>query len=111
MKVQYYIENNLIKEVESDLVPRLGDMVWIDDVMYIEDIVWYPLLGSVRIYLSEERPTTRKKIAESKDSRVESSQLNAVLASIKSLTEEVKSVKNQLSNTRQHIKQIGNKIK
>lgn len=105
MKLQYVdIYLNKIYETSTDIVPRVGEKVIINEEFYVTDVNHDPQNNSVSIILSEFKPKTNT-ISESsnKDPDVKMSSINKLL--IDSF-KELKSIKSRLQNVEQTVKQI-----
>jgi hypothetical protein len=106
MKLRYLgLEQELIhEEYNTNLVPGIGDMVWFDEAFYIEHIVWYPKEGMVQVYLTDEKPTRKKPIAESKEPVVKSKDIKEALELAEEAAKDVRSLKREVFTIRQHLK-------
>lgn len=108
MKLRYLgLEQELIhEEYNVTLVPGIGDMVWFDEAFYIEHIVWYPKEGMIQVYLTDEKPTRKKPLAESKEPVVKSKDVKEALDLAQEAADDVKRLKREVFGIRQHLKTI-----
>lgn len=106
MKLRYLgLEQELIhEEYNVTLVPGIGDMVWFDEAFYIEHIVWYPKEGMIQVYLTDEKPTKKKPIAESKEPVVQSREIKEAKASADKALTGLKDLKQQVFAIRQFLR-------
>jgi hypothetical protein len=108
MKIQY-VDQHLIPlyETSTDIVPRIGEKVVINEEFYVTDVNHDPQNNSIFIILSEFKPKTNTILESSnKDTDVKMSSINKLL--IESF-KELKSIKSRLQNVEQTIKQSFNK--
>lgn len=103
MKIHYTDEYaSPLFVIESTNIPRIGDKVNLDEVYYVSDLVWIPSKNTVSVILVDNLQQKSEKIKESSDKT--SGQLQAMAVKYAELLKEIKSVKSELLNVKQYIK-------
>lgn len=112
IKIRYIdsYEQVLFEDYESRHIPRLGDMVWFDEVFFVKDIVWYPKLHTVNIYISETKSSNTVKVAESVEPNVKLEQVSKIKDTADQALKETAALKRQMFSVNQHIQSLTNKI-
>jgi hypothetical protein len=103
MKIKYLIDDILIHEMISDAIPRSGDMIYLEEIFFVEDIVWYPKDTTVHIYLSD-RQLTKPKVAESKESVVNLREVKEAQSTADKALKEATNLKRQVFSIRQFLR-------
>jgi hypothetical protein len=107
MKIKYYIDLEEVNngEYENINVPRPGDKVWLDDLFYVDDVIWYPATNDVRVYLKQEDfKEIAPKIANVQESSVNLGQVNRAQSIADKALKETVSLKRQVFSIRNFIK-------
>lgn len=114
MKIRYLdLNEEIVFEKDNiSIAPSMGDLVWFDEAFYIEHIVWYPNEDMIQVYLTDEKPSKKKNIAESTTNNVKSDRMviNAQESADKALKETSK-LRREVFSIRQHLKTKGQKDK
>ena len=112
VKIRYIdsYEQVLFEEYESQHIPRIGDMVWFDEVFFVKDIVWYPKLHTVNIYISETKSSNTVKVAESAEPNVKLEHVSRIKDTADKALKETAALKRQMFSVNQHIQSLTNKL-
>lgn len=108
MKVYFYLDEDKIYENSTNdgAIPRAGDLIYLDEVFFVESVVWYPKTNdTVRINLTETDPNN-KPVAESRQPVLNSKELKEASTKATNALKEVALIKDQLISIRQHIKRL-----
>jgi septal ring factor EnvC (AmiA/AmiB activator) len=100
----------IVHQMDSDVIPRLGDTVVLDDEYVVKSITWYPVKNGVVVelvqYVAKQLPAQSKE-----DGRLTEAN-RAIMDLSKKQTDLEKKTRNlgeQLASTRKHIKQATKK--
>jgi hypothetical protein len=104
MKIQYYFEEEKIYENEQDAVPVTEQMIFIEEIFYVDNVVWYPKLGVVRVYLVDELKVQKTTVSESAKSEVNPNDVKKAQATADKALKESTNLKRQLFSIRQYLK-------
>lgn len=112
MKLRYLDLNEEVihEEYNVTLVPVIGDMVWFDEIFYIEHIVWYPKEKMVQIYLTNEPPNKKKsKVVESVGSNINLDEVRNVKGIANQALKETAEIKRQVFSISQYLRKTKDK--
>jgi len=104
MKIEYYLEEEKIYETEGTDIPSVGHMVFIKEVFFVENIVWYPENKIVRVYLNDELKSSKPKVAESTDNAVKLDDIRKAQKTADKALKESDNLKRQLFSIRQYLR-------
>ncbi len=106
MKIEYYLSEDKIyqSDIEGNSVPSVGHMVFLKEIFYVEDVIWYPDDNIVRIYLNDEKPKDKSRITESSDNVVNSSNIQQVRNTANKALKETENLKRQIFSIRQFLR-------
>jgi len=105
MKIAYYLYEDKFKEYDSDIIPRVGDMVYINDIFFVESVILYPEHSLIRVNLVERIPE-QTKVAESRTPVLKSTDLQRVEKKADESLKESRFLKNQLASLRRYLKTL-----
>ena len=103
MKIIYQTEDYVLREIEADAAPTKGDMVYIDEIYFVGEVIWYPMDYTVRVYLEEE-PPQKVKVAERKETAVNLNEVRQIRNTANKALKESANLKRQLFSIRQFLK-------
>jgi len=103
MKLKYIFDEEQVFESETDNAPRVGEMVFFEEIFFVENVVWYPKDGEVRIFLSD-RAMAKPKVAESKAKVVNLHLVGQAQQTADKALKEASELKRQVFSIRQYLK-------
>jgi hypothetical protein len=103
MKIEYLLNDEAIYSTEGDNPPSVGSTIFLKEVFYVEEVVWYPETKVIRIYLTDEL-AKKEKVAESKGSVLKLQDINKVQSTANKALKEVDNLKRQVFSIRQYLK-------
>ncbi len=103
MKIKYIHENILFEDDNVTCIPRIGDMIYLDEIFFVGSVVWYPVDDSVRVELLDELPR-KAKVAEAKESNVNLNDIKQAKDDSAKALKETSKVKRELVSVRQYLK-------
>ncbi len=106
MKIEYHFEEEKIYETSGPLaIPAVGHMVYFKEIFYVENVVWYPEINIVRIYLIDELPKQpNMKVAESANNIVKLDDVRRAQSTADKALKESTNLKRQLFSIRQFLR-------
>jgi hypothetical protein len=90
--------------LETDMVPRVGEMVYLDEIFYVKSVVWYPMHQAAHVIVSEHA-VAKPKVAEAKEKVVNLAEFRQIKETAESALKASKTLKTELSNLREFVKQ------
>jgi len=105
MKVNFIDEyDEELLEIESGPIPRVDDLVIIDEEKYyVTDVIWNINNRDVSVMISETKNHKRKEPPLKEDGY--SDKAREAIESANKALKEVKSLRNEVSNIRQYLKE------
>lgn len=94
-----------LSSLESDVVPRAGDRVSINDMYYVDNVLWQPIEKSVYVILTDREPKSETKQELSVDKSVIRESKEAQQKANEAL-KETKDLKRQVFNLTQRFKTL-----
>lgn len=104
MKLEYYYNEEKVYERSADVIPSVGHMVYLEEIFFVENVVWYPKDSIVRVYLSDRQATVKKPIAERKENVVNLGQVREIKATADKALKESTTLRREVSSIRQFLK-------
>ncbi len=106
MKLVYLDQNHeIVHEVaNATCVPSHGDLIWFDEIFYIETIVHYPATNMVRVYLTDEPVANKKPVAEANKTNVNLDELSKLRGQVEKAQKDASGAKRDLLALRQYLK-------
>ena len=103
MKVIYQTEDYVLREIEADAAPTAGDMVYLGEIFFVREVVWYPIDYTVRVYLNDE-PPAKTKVAERKEIAVNLNEVRQIKNTADKALKESTNLKRQVFSIRQYLR-------
>lgn len=105
MRIKYFddLKELLHDEYDVSIVPRVGDMVWFDEIYFVNDVVWYPKNKEIHVYASESPPKQKVKVAEHAGSNVHLREVRQARDVADKALKESTELKRQVFSIRQYI--------
>ena len=105
MKLRYLDEDNTVMHEVWNIqqVPRVGDMVFMEEIFFVKDVVWYPKDDMVHIYVVD-RLITKPKVVESKAKVVNLQLVGKAQKTADEALKEATELKRQVFSIRQYLK-------
>jgi hypothetical protein len=103
MIVEFYLDEDKLYEYEMSAVPCVGDMVYFNEVFFVESLVWYPGIGKARVNL-KDTPAKPVKVAEAKETTVNLNDVKQAKADSAKALKETAGLKRQLFSLRQYLR-------
>lgn len=104
MKLKYIFDEQQVFEADNDSSPRVGDMVYLDEIFFVENVVWYPRLSEVRVYLSDRQVAVKKPVAERKQNVVNLGEVRQIKETADRALKESATLRREVSSIRQFLK-------
>lgn len=104
MKLEYYYNEERILEVTGTQAPSVGDMVYIKEIFFVENVVWYPENTSARIYLSDRQKPAPRAVAEGKENIVNLNEVRQIKVTATRALKESATLKREVFSIRQFLK-------
>lgn len=105
MKILYIDEySQEICSLNEGVIPSIGDTVSFDEDYYVKNIIWEPKNNSVSVVLTETLSSDKRDdITESLKS-VPDKANREIYITVSQILKEVRSLKNEIQNVKQHVK-------
>lgn len=106
MRIRYY----LVDDTESLFahsgevgLPRIGDMVFLKEIFFVDNVVFYPVDNEAKVFLKDE-PPRKAKVAEAKENVVNLNDVRQAKTDSAKALKETASLKRELVSVRQYIR-------
>lgn len=103
MKIEYFLNEEKVYDTTGDNPPSVGSTVFLNEVFFVEDVVWYLEHSIIRVYLIDE-PPKKEKVAESKESTLNLQDINKMRDVANKALKEAGNLKRQVFSIRQYLK-------
>lgn len=104
MKLEYYYSEEKVYERPGDAIPSVGHMVYLDEIFFVENVVWYPKDSIVRVYLSDRQVASKKPVAERKQNVVNLGEVRQIKETADKALKESATLRREVSSIRQFLK-------
>lgn len=103
MKVIYQLNEEIYSEIESTIVPRMGDSIFIQEYFFVVNVVWHPMEDAAVVFISDELPRNRTQVSETRNINVTRGELESVKDAANKALKETATLKRNMSALKQRI--------